>query len=298
MDTGSLSRYEFCGVIGKGTYGTVYKAKDLTNDTTVALKKITLKDYKDGISPSILREVSILKRMDHPNVVSVKDFFIDEDSYYIAFEYLNQDLRGYLDRLNTPLPETVMKHYIYQLLRGLSYCHKSCVLHRDLKPHNLLIFGDVLKIGDFGLSKFTSYPDIPITPTVQTLWYRAPEILLGAEYTEKIDVWSVGCIYGEMITGLPVFSGSNQIDQLWKIFKVLGTPDSEFWEGISELKGYNIFPQWRPVNFKEIFPVLSEDGIDFLSKVLVTNPARRMTSHEALNHPYFREFQYVSSNLS
>ena len=288
-----LSRYEISDIIGKGTYGIVYRAKDLTDNSLIALKKITLKESKDGISPAILREVGILKSMSHPNIVPVNDFFIENDDYYISFEYLSQDLRGFLDSLMFPLSEIAIKYYIHQLLSGLSYCHRNCIIHRDLKPHNLLVSHERLKIGDFGLSKFVGYPDVPLTPTVQTLWYRAPELLLGTNYSDKIDMWSVGCIFGELITGQPIFPGSNQIDQLWTIFNVLGTPDNSTWPGIGQFKGFCITPKWQPVSFKELFPILSEDGIDFISKVLVVDPNKRMTSHQALNHPYFREFNYV-----
>ena len=189
MDTqSSLSRYEISEIIGQGSYGIVYKAKDLLDYSHVALKKITMKDSKEGISPTVLREVGILRRMEHPNIVPVKDFFIENDNYYISFEYLSEDLHKFLERIQTPLSERIIKYYIHQLLLGLSYCHNNCIVHRDLKPHNLLISQEKLKIGDFGLSRFSLSPDFPITPTVQTLWYRAPELLLGTNYSEKIDI--------------------------------------------------------------------------------------------------------------
>ena len=293
----SLSRYEVYEKLGKGTYGTVYRSKDLLSNSLVALKEIQFKDSKDGLSPSILREVSILKQMSHPNIVSVKDFFIEDDAYYLTFEYLNQDLHTFLEGLNQPLSEAVIKYYMHQLLLGLTYCHSNCIIHRDLKSHNLLMSNDRLKIADFGLSKFIGYPDSPVTPTVQTLWYRAPELLVGGRYNDKIDVWSVGCIFGELINGLPIFQGANQIDQLWKIFRVLGTPTQQTWPGIGTLKGYSSAPIWQAVIFKELFPILSEDGIDFIRKVLVLDPAKRLNSYQALHHEYFREYNYVQKNF-
>lgn len=280
--------------IGKGSYGVVYQAKDLTNNACVAIKEMKLKEPKEGISPSILRELGILKRLDHPNVLAIKDFFIENEKYYLVFEYMDQDLKHYLDSLTQPLSEAAVKHYAYQLLQGLSYCHSNCIIHRDLKPHNLLMLRDSLKIADFGLSRMCVFPDEPTTPIVQTLWYRAPELLLGTNYNEKIDMWSLGCIFGELITGAPIFPGYNQIDQLWKIYSILGSPDTSLWPGVQNLKGFHVSPLWTPVNFKEIFPVLSEEGVDFLSKVLVLDPAKRISSHQALQHPYFREFRYVS----
>lgn len=296
MDTqSSLSRYEVLAEIGKGSYGVVYRAKDLCDDTIVAIKKIVNKDPKEGVPASIIREIGILKQMHHSNIVLIKDFFIESNNYYLVFEYLHQDLHHYLESLHLPLSEQVIKYYIHQLLLGLTYCHSNCILHRDLKPQNLLMSGEQLKIADFGLSRFITFTEAPVTPVVQTLWYRAPELLLGTCYSEKIDVWSVGCIFGEMINGIPIFPGANQVDQLWSIFKVLGTPDQKTWPEFVGFKGFNSFPVWQSVNFKDLFPVLSENGIDFIKKVLEVNPAKRITAHQALNHVYFREYNYVNN---
>lgn len=287
-----LSRYQIQHEIGKGSYGIVYKARDLETSTTIALKKLQIRDSQGGFSNSILREVSLLRQLSHPNIVSIKDFFTHEESDYITFEYLSIDLRNFMNSISTRLPESAIKFYTHQILKGLSYCHNNLIVHRDLKPQNLLLNNEELKIADFGLAKNEGESLDPCTPLVQTLWYRAPEIIMGAKETEKIDLWSVGCIFAEMITGRPLCTGSNSVDQLWKIFEVFGTPDESDWPGIGQYIEYQRAPKYPKRNFSEIFPGLSNDGINFISKLLSINPDQRLSAREAKNHVYLREFNY------
>jgi serine/threonine protein kinase len=287
-----LTRYQIQHEIGKGSYGIVYKARDLETSTTIALKKLQIRDSQGGFSNSIVREVSLLRQLSHPNIVSIKDFFTHEESDYITFEYLNIDLRNFMNSISTRLPESAIKFYTHQILKGLSYCHNNLIVHRDLKPQNLLLNNEELKIADFGLAKNEGESLDPSTPLVQTLWYRAPEIIMGAKETEKIDLWSVGCIFAEMITGRPLCTGTNSVDQLWKIFDVFGTPDESDWPGIGQYIEYQRAPKYPKHDFTGIFPGLSSDGINFISRLLSINPDLRMSAKEAKNHVYLREFNY------
>lgn len=288
----SLSRYQIEHEIGKGSYGIVYKARDLQTSTTIALKKLQIRDSQGGFSNSILREVSILRQLSHPNLVSIKDFFTHEQSDYITFEYLNVDLRNFMNSIPTRLPENAIKFYTHQILKGLCYCHSNYIVHRDLKPQNLLLNNDELKIADFGLAKTEGENLDPCTPLVQTLWYRAPEIILRAKESEKIDLWSVGCIFAEMISGRPLCTGSNSVDQLYKIFEVFGTPDESDWPGIGQYIEYQQAPRYPKRRLEDIFPTLSKEGINFIGRLLSINPDTRMNAQEAKNHVYLREFNY------
>jgi cyclin-dependent kinase 2 len=295
-NSSALERYQILNEIGKGSFGIVYKAQDLESRSIVALKKLQIRDAEGGYCYSLLREVSLLRQLSHPNIVKIKDFFSDQESDYIALEYLNTDLRNFMTSVPTRLPETAIRFYTHQILTGLEFCHRQNIIHRDLKPQNLLLNSQEVKIADFGLSKLAGEVQDPSTPVVQTLWYRAPEVLLGDLGTEKIDLWSLGCIFCEMIEGKPLFCGSNAVDQLWKIFRVLGTPEESDWPGVSELRGFHCFPKFERKSVKACFPQLSNDGVDFLSKLLVMDPKKRISAQQAKNHVYLREFNYQGDN--
>ncbi|KAL8447007.1 hypothetical protein Emed_004691 [Eimeria media] len=243
-----MERYKKLDKIGEGTYGVVYKAQD-ANGNLCALKKIRLEAEDEGIPSTAIREISLLKELHHPNIVRLMDVVHTDKRLTLVFEYLDQDLKEVLDACRpSGLEPPVVKSFLYQLLKGIAYCHQHRVLHRDLKPQNLLISRDgTLKLADFGLARAFGIPVRSYTHEVVTLWYRAPDVLMGSNtYSTPVDIWSVGCIFAEMVNGRPLFPGSNNEDQLHRIFKVLGTPAAT--EGLMSL------PQWRN-NFKYYPPL-------------------------------------------
>lgn len=288
--------------IGEGTYGVVYKAKDKTTGQMVALKKIRLDTESEGVPSTAIREISLLKELDHPNIVKLLDVVHSEKKLYLVFEYLNQDLKKFMDSVpNGKISLPLVKSYLWQLLKGISYCHSHRVLHRDLKPQNLLI--DVagnIKLADFGLARAFGVPLRTYTHEVVTLWYRSPEILLGSRfYTTAVDIWSIGCIFTELVNRKTLFAGDSEIDQLFRIFRTLGTPDDTLWPGVSQLPDFkSMFPRWPPQDMSDICPSLDGCGRSLLQKMLQYDPARRISAKAALSHPYFEAVTLGTQVLS
>eukprot|EP00878_Enallax_costatus_P019346 GHUV01020409.1.p1 GENE.GHUV01020409.1~~GHUV01020409.1.p1 ORF type:complete len:221 (+),score=57.58 GHUV01020409.1:854-1516(+) len=191
---------------------------------------------------------------------------------------------------NFPLPKTTIKSMMYQLVKGLAHCHKHGVMHRDLKPQNLLVDDQTMtiKIADLGLGRAFSIPVKSYTHEIVTLWYRAPEVLLGAtHYATAVDMWSVGCIFAELVRKQPLFPGDSEWQQLLHIFKLLGTPNEDIWPGVSRLRDWHEYPNWRAQDLSRVFPSLEESGLELLRAMLQYDPARRISAKEALKHPYF-----------
>merc|ERR1719383_1333264 len=198
---------------------------------------------------------------------------------------------------NTGLPEPLVKSYLRQLLEGIAYCHKHRVLHRDLKPQNLLIDSTGgIKLADFGLARAFGLPVRTYTHEVVTLWYRAPEILLGSKfYSTSVDTWSIGCIFAEMLSRRPLFPGDSEIDQLFRIFRSLGTPTESLWPGVSALRDFKpVFPQWETQDIHKILSVsTSEEGQDLLTKLLTYKPSKRASARQALQHNYLKNTKLI-----
>lgn len=280
--------------IGEGTYGVVYKARDKVSGNLVALKKIRLEMEAEGVPSTAIREISLLKELDHPNVVRLLDVVHSNNKLFLVFEYLLQDLKKYMDDSQQLLPVSLVKSYLHQLLKGISYCHAHRILHRDLKPQNLLIDAKgYIKLADFGLARGFAMPVRQYTHEVITLWYRAPEILLGCRfYSTAVDVWSLGCIFVEMTTKRPLFPGDSEIDQLFRIFRTLGTPDETNWPGVTVLPDYKgMFPRWPPQNVEEVVPALDLEGREVLEKLLTYDPSKRISARNALDLPFFKNVQ-------
>eukprot|EP00775_Hariotina_reticulata_P006675 gene6675-6899_t len=282
--------YEKIERVGEGTYGVVYKARDTRSNRIVALKKIRLEQEEEGVPSTAIREIALLKELNHPNVVRLYDVIHADRRLYLVFEYLDLDLKKLMDALpGFSSDHKLIKLYLYQMLSGIQYCHSR----RDLKPQNLLIDRqhNQLKLADFGLARAFGIPVRAYTHEVVTLWYRSPEILLGAKtYSTPVDIWSIGCIFVEMVNHRPLFPGDSEIDELYKIFMKLGTPDENVWPGVRSLPDYKeTFPKWRPVPLTEICPHLDPLGLDLLSKMLVYDPQLRITARTALQHAYFHD---------
>lgn len=221
---------------------------------------------------------------------------------YLVFEFLDLDLKRYMDTVKeegfTPLH---VKSYLYQLVAGIAFCHGRRILHRDLKPQNLLIDKEgMLKLADFGLARAIGIPVRTYTHEIVTLWYRAPEVLLGSKhYSTAVDMWSIGCIFAEMAGHQPIFPGDSEIDELFRIFRVLGTPGKDTWPGVVNLPDYKPdFPRWPKVSLAKVVPQLCSDGLDLLSQMLVYDPGRRISAKRALDHPYFDEIRNGSGITS
>lgn len=289
--------------VGEGTYGVVYKAREINNpDNIVAMKKIRLEQEDDGVPSTALREISVLRELEHVNVVKLID--VEHSStpnqrLYLVFEWVDQDLKRHMDEIarntqvnNGKMTSKQVKTFMHQLLDGLDYCHSIGVVHRDLKPQNLLIDRNgTLKIADFGLARAFCIPLRSYTHEVVTLWYRAPEILLGGRtYGLGVDTWSVGTIFAELVNFYPLWPGDSEIDELFHIFRSLGTPNEKLWPGVSLLPDYKtVFPQWPRLPAERMVSggELSKEGVNLLQKLLEYNPAERISAKAALAHPYF-----------
>jgi len=288
-------QYEKMEKLGEGSYGVVYKARGKDSGELVAIKKIKCDCSDEGISASTLREISMLKQLNHECIVLLKHAGFHDNHMLLIFEYIEQDLAQYLRPLTSHLPSKTIKRLMFQLVQGINHCHKHRVFHRDLKPANLLIGpGDILKIADFGLGMTHGIPVQHLSDPneVVTLYYRAPELLLGTlKYTGAIDMWSVGCIFAEVHTANLLFDGEMEWEQLIEIFQKLGTPDDDKWPGVSKLPYFHpAFPRWRKTPFNEIIePNVGGNHLcwDFLEKALEYWPLRRMTAAQAVEHPFF-----------
>lgn len=289
----TLEDYEKVERIGQGSYGVVYKVRRRDCRTLVALKRVKIKcnvnGGEEGIPSSSLREISALKNLRHPNILELCEVIHTGNSLYLVFELLDKDLKQTLEETTAGLPEKVCKNYLWQLFKGIAFCHSRRILHRDLKLQNLLVNNDgTIKLADFGLSRSVSLPLRVYTKEVVTLWYRAPEILLGsALYGPAIDIWSLGCIFFEMLTKKVLFPGDSEIDQLFKIFQILGTPSKDQWAEITELPHYKVdFPRWQGKDIGSLAKV-SEGGASLLEKMLTLDPFKRISALDAMKETYF-----------
>ena len=286
-----MERYKKIAKIGEGTYGVVYKARDFATGEIVALKKIRLEAEDEGIPGTAIREISLLKELQHPNIVRLYDVVHTPNRLTLVFEFLDLDLKKYTDAIAGGLELPMLRQLLFQLVRGIAYCHQQKVLHRDLKPQNLLINREgELKLADFGLARAFGIPVRQYTHEVVTLWYRAPDVLMGSRrYTTPVDIWSIGCIIAEMHNGRPLFPGTSEADQLDLIFRLLGTPNEAVYPGISALPDYKpaSYRQCpRPESLAHLVEGLPAEGVDLMQRMLQFDPAKRISAREALDHPF------------
>ncbi|KAF2276011.1 Pkinase-domain-containing protein [Westerdykella ornata] len=279
--------------LGEGTYATVYKGVNRETKELVALKEIHL-DSEEGTPSTAIREISLMKELKHENIVLLHDVIHTENKLMLVFEYMDKDLKRYMDAHgdHSALDPPTIKSFMYQLLRGIAFCHENRVLHRDLKPQNLLInTRGQLKLADFGLARAFGIPVNTFSNEVVTLWYRAPDVLLGSRtYNTSIDIWSAGCIMAEMFTGRPLFAGNTNEDQLQKIFRLMGTPSERSWPGISQFPEYKPnFTVYSTQDLRLILPQIDATGHDLLARMLQLRPEHRITAQQALEHAWFHD---------
>ncbi|XP_046995885.1 cyclin-dependent kinase 20-like isoform X1 [Schistocerca americana] len=306
-----MKNYKIEGTIGQGAHGLVLRGRHVDTGEIVAVKKVLLKRIEDGIPVTIFREIKALQEVDCENVcvnlcvvdrflyctaalvVHLLDVFPQGLGFMLVFEFMPSGLQEMMRDFDNCLTERQIKMYMIMLLKGVAYLHKHRIMHRDLKPANLLISREgVLKIADLGLARLFGNEAIqrPYSHQVATRWYRAPELLYGARYyTESVDLWSVGCILGELLNNSPVFRGETDIEQLAIVIHTLGTPNEEVWPGVSALPDYNkvSFKECRGIPLEQVFLEVSPEGVDLLKKLLLYDASKRISAEKALVHQYF-----------
>ncbi|GAA5981957.1 hypothetical protein JCM10908_004682 [Rhodotorula pacifica] len=341
-----MENYERLEKVGEGTYGTVYKCRQLQTGHVVALKKIRLEEEDEGVPSTALREVSVLMELGQSThqgaecIVKLLDVIHGDESLSLVFEFLDLDLKRYMDtaaiaaanlaashnggnnnalgqaggldangqwvpqaqmqplphnvvgrgRSKRALPPDLVMKFMAQLLLGLSHLHSRRILHRDLKPQNIMIDKQGnLKIADFGLARTYGVPLRTYTHEIITLWYRPLEVLLGGRhYTTAVDVWSCATIFAEMASGLPLVPGDSEIDQIFKIFRLMGTPTVQTWPGLAQMPdNKGSFPKWQPADLRKLLPEMDERGLHLLNSMLQIDPERRISAKSSLRHPYF-----------
>ncbi|NXH10715.1 MAK kinase, partial [Bucco capensis] len=290
-----MNRYTIMKQLGDGTYGSVLMGKSNESGELVAIKRMKRKFYSWDECMN-LREVKSLKKLNHANVIKLKEVIRENDHLYFVFEYMKENLYQLMKDRNKLFPESVIRNMMYQILQGLAFIHKHGFFHRDMKPENLLCIGpELVKIADFGLAReLRSQP--PYTDYVSTRWYRAPEVLLRSSiYSSPIDMWAVGSIMAELYTLRPLFPGTSEVDEIFKICQVLGTPKKSEWpEGYHLASAMNFrFPQCVPISLKTLIPNASTEAIQLMSDMLNWNPKKRPTASQALKYPYFQVGQVL-----
>ena len=282
-------RYIKGAVLGEGTFGVVTKAEDTLTQKVVAIKKIRLGNYREGINFTAIREIKLLKELRHPHVIELVDCFPHKRNLNLVFECCESDLEAVIKDKFIPLGTPEIKSYMAMTLQAVAYCHECWVLHRDLKPNNLLIAPDgALKLADFGLARVFGSPNRKWTHQVFARWYRAPELLLGSKtYGPGVDMWAVGCIFAELMLRKPYLPGNSDIDQLGKIYAALGTPTEETWPGHTTLPDYIEFTAQTAPNPRALFVTAPMEALDLLQALLAFDPSRRLSARDATRHPYF-----------
>ncbi|XP_046885588.1 serine/threonine-protein kinase ICK-like [Hypomesus transpacificus] len=284
-----MNRYTTLRQLGDGTYGSVILGRSLESGELVAIKKMKRKFYSWDECMN-LREVKSLKKLNHANVVKLKEVIRENDHLYFVFEYMKENLYQLMKDRTRLFPESAVRNIMFQILQGLAFIHKHGFFHRDMKPENLLCMGpELVKIADFGLAReIRSRP--PYTDYVSTRWYRAPEVLLrSTSYSSPIDQWAVGCIMAELYTLRPLFPGSSEVDTIFKICQVLGTPKKNDWpEGYQLAAAINFrWPQCVPSNLRSLIPNASPEAIHLMRDLLEWDPKKRPASGQALRYSYF-----------
>jgi len=296
MGFNQLHNFSKKGKLGEGTYGLVARAVHRLSGIEVAIKKMKPEADEVGLSPTTIREITLLNELQYPYIVQLISTMFSKGHVYLVFEYCDHDLRKYQDIWqkqsgSSGLPLLTVQRFQYQMCKAIEFCHLNRVYHRDLKPQNILVTkdGDRVKIADFGLARQHGLPLSPLTREVVTLWYRSPEILLGAKvYDQGVDTWALGCIFAEMLTGQALFEADCEIDCVFRIFQLVGTPSPKSFPTHKLPYWQDIFPKFRVRPIRQAVPCrgLSDDGYAYLRSFLELNPLHRIDSVSAAKHPW------------
>ena len=305
----SGNTYEEVALIGYGAYGTVYKARSSNSESFVALKKVRIPVTDDGVPIPIIREIALLRQLEnfaHPNVVRLLDICDGKRSpsdpkhftLHLVFEHVEQDLSSYLKHCPSPgLGTDRIKDIMFQIMSGVDFLHSNRIVHRDLKPQNILIANSgQVKLADFGLARI--YEEMQtLTTVVVTLWYRSPEVILKSSYASPVDIWSCGCIFAELYTRKPLFTGRSESDQLSKIFRVIGCPSEDEWPKDISIT-WKTFSSFRPTDWQQIIPDMEPDARYLLRGMIHFDPNKRLNANQILAQEYFRDCDLLTNITS
>ncbi|GBF66677.1 serine/threonine-protein kinase [Trichophyton mentagrophytes] len=298
-----IDNFENLNAIEEGSYGWVSRARETATGQIVAIKKLKMENAYDGFPVTGLREIQTLLASKHPHIIQLREVVMGDamDDVFLVMDFIEHDLKSLLDEMREPFLPSETKTVLLQVLGAAEFLHSHWIMHRDLKTSNLLMNNrGEIKLADFGMARYYGDPPPKLTQLVVTLWYRAPELLLGADkYGTEIDMWSIGCIFGELLTKEPLLRGKNEVAQLSEIFALTGPPTSQTWPGFRSLpnaKSLRLPPSSSdpsgpsvPLLPRSKFPYLTSAGLSLLSHLLALNPTARPTAKSCLSHPYFRE---------
>ncbi|EDQ93060.1 uncharacterized protein MONBRDRAFT_14100 [Monosiga brevicollis MX1] len=290
----SITEFEKLNILGEGTYGVVYRARDSRTGHQVAVKQVKMNQERGGLPLSSLREITALQQLRHTNVLQLLHVAAGRrlTSIFLIMEYCEHDLAALVDNMPAPFPEPAVKCLMQQLFAGLDAMHRECLIHRDLKLSNLLLTDHgILKVADFGLTRVIEDPAHHMSPTVVTLWYRPPELVFGMKnYTRAVDIWSCGCIFAELLAHEPLFPAKTEVALLEMVIGLLGAPHESIWPAFRDLPLAHRFhmPHQPYSNLKQRFGFLSSTGLDLMQDLLMYDPEKRLSAIAASVHPYFR----------
>nr|XP_022324637.1 sporulation protein kinase pit1-like isoform X2 [Crassostrea virginica] len=297
-----MNKYEILGVVGEGAYGVVLKCRHKESGEMVAVKKFKDSEENDDVKRTTLRELKMLRTLKQENIVELREAFRRKGKLYLVFEYVERNMLELLEEMPNGVPTEKVKSYTYQLCKAIQWCHCQDIIHRDIKPENLLISkNDTLKLCDFGFARSIHGGLVGVyTDYVATRWYRSPELLLGSAYGKAVDIWSIGCILGELSDGQPLFPGESEIDQLYVIQKIMGPLPSD------QMKMFYANPRFSGLKFpsvarpqtlpKRYHGILSGVLIDFMDKTLKLDPNQRYLIEDCLEHEAFRTEHLLNRN--
>ncbi|CAD6217106.1 GSCOCG00004673001-RA-CDS [Cotesia congregata] len=298
-----MDKYENIEVVGEGSYGIVIKCRHRETGEIVAIKKFLETEEDVHVRKMAFREIRMLKKLRHDNLVNMIEVFRRRKRFYLVFEYLDHTVLDELEVSSNGLGPQVSRRYIFQVLRGLNFCHSNHIMHRDVKPENVLVSPNgVIKLCDFGFARVITGNE-SCTDYVATRWYRAPELLIGdLRYGKPVDVWAVGCLYAEMVSGDPLFPGVSDVDQLYQITRVLGGLCSKHqWivnkNGVAS-KHRKMADESELKSLKNLFPSWSSVSLDFLSQTLKMDPETRLSCAQLLQHALFTQDNFTEKFLS